>query len=68
MTDDLSWAVTRTHLENSSALLRKLRRLDLAEIATNELVTYLERNYLESKLFDPDRYTHLYFIVAVGCF
>jgi hypothetical protein len=56
MTDDLSWGVTRTHLENSSTLLRKLRRLDLAEIATHELVTYLERNYLDSKLFDPDRY------------
>ena len=68
MTDDLSWAVTRTHLEHSSALLRKLRRLDLAEIATNELVTYLERNYLESKLFDPDRYIDPRFTVAVRCF
>jgi hypothetical protein len=56
MTDDLSWGVTRTHLQNSSALLRNLRRLDLAEIATHEMVTYLERNYLDSKLFDPDRY------------
>ena len=56
MTDEqLSWEVIRTHIENSGALLRKLRKLDLASIATNELTTYLERNYLQSKLFDPER-------------
>ena len=52
MADDLSWSETAEHLRSYP---QQMRSLDIAAIATNELTTYLERNYLEAPLFEPER-------------